>query len=292
MLKIIISVSKIVITAIILFFGTIVNAQKLDDSLLWKISGNGLEKPSYLYGTMHAVCETNIDDEVMTAFDETEQLFLEIDMDDPQMQMKMMKGMMMTEGTTMTSLLSEDDAAKLDAFLKDNLGYSLAMFDKFKPFMLTSLFLPKLLDCPFVAVDNELMKISKEQNEEIYGLETIEDQMMVFDKVPYQAQMDEVMRVVNSGLDKEKEELKKMMSTYKTENIEAMLALSDESESKMMRDFEEDILLKRNRNWIPVMEKTMQEKPTFFGVGAAHLAGEEGVINLLRKKGFTVEAVN
>ena len=83
-----------------------------------------------------------------------------------------------------------------------------------------------------------------------------------------------------------------MMATYKTENIEAMLALSDESESKMMRDFEEDILLKRNRNWIPVMEKTMQEKPTFFGDGTAHLAGEEGVINLLRKKGFTVEAVN
>lgn len=70
-----------------------------------------------------------------------------------------------------------------------------------------------------------------------------------------------------------------------------MLISSKEAENKMLADYEEDLLLKRNRNWIPVIEKAMKEKSTFFGVGAAHLADEEGVIKLLRKQGYKVEPV-
>ena len=66
--QIIIKVTQFVITAALFLFSFVTNAQKLDNTLLWKISGKGLEKPSYLYGTMHAVCETNIDDDVLKAF--------------------------------------------------------------------------------------------------------------------------------------------------------------------------------------------------------------------------------
>ena len=289
--QIIIKVIQFVIAATLFLFSCVINAQKLDNTLLWKISGKGLEKPSYLYGTMHAVCETNIDEDVLKAFKETNQLYLEVDMDDPNLQMAMMSGLQMKNGTTISSFLTEDEVKLVDDFIQNNVGVPLKMVDSFKPSLLTSMYLPKLLDCPMKAVDMELMNISKEQNEEVFGLETIQDQLNVFDKIPYDVQVKELLKTVKSGLAKEKEEIQKMLSIYKSENIEKMLISSKEAENKMLADYEEDLLLKRNRNWIPVIEKAAKENPTFFGVGAAHLAGEEGVIKLLRKQGYKVEPV-
>ncbi|WP_445722483.1 TraB/GumN family protein [Flavobacterium sp.] len=291
MVRFIIEIAKFAIVTTMLIIGFVANAQKLDNSLLWKISGNGLEKPSYLYGTMHAVCETNIDDKVMKAFDETNQLYLEVDMDDPNLQASMMGGLMMKDGVTITSLITEEEAKKLDAFLQKNIGFSLKMINTFKPFSISSMYIPKLLDCPMKAVDTELMNISVAQNEEVFGLETIEDQMAVFDKIPYDVQIEELLKSAETDLKKDKEEMKKMLTIYKSEDIEAMLAFTKESENKLALDFEEELLINRNQNWIPIISKVAKEKPTFFGVGVGHLAGDKGVIKLLRKKGFKVEAV-
>lgn len=291
MVRFIIEIAKFAMITTLFLVSCIVSAQQLDNSLLWKISGNGLEKPSYLYGTMHAVCETNIDDKVMNAFNETNQLYLEIDMDDPNLQATMMSGVMMKDGVTMTSLITEEEAEKLDAFLQKNVGYPIKMFNTVKPFIITSMYLPKLLDCPMKAVETELIAISKEQNEEVFGLETIQEQIAVFDKIPYKIQIEELLKSAASDLKKDKEEMNKMLTIYKSENIEAMLNFTKESDNKMMTDYENDLLINRNKKWIPVIEKVAKENPTFFGVGAAHLAGENGVIKLLRKKGFKVEAV-
>lgn len=148
----------IIITTLIISF--VVKAQDLEKSLLWKISGNGLEKPSYLFGTMHAVCEINFDEDIKKALDETNQLYLEIDMDDPKLQVTMMKGMMMKDGVTLSSLISEEDAVLVNDFLKTNVGTSLKFVDKFKPFMISSMFISKLLDCPMKSIEMELVKIS------------------------------------------------------------------------------------------------------------------------------------
>ena len=291
MIRIIVNIVKFSALLLSLLIGYFANAQKLDNSLLWEISGNGLEKPSYLYGTMHAVCETNINASVMKAFDETSQLYLEVDMDDPNLQSNMMSGLMMKDGVTITSLVSEEDSKIVDTFLKENIGFSLEMINTFKPFMVSSLYLPKLLDCPMKAVDMELMKIANDQNEEVYGLETIEDQLLVFDKIPYKVQAEELVKTAKTNLADDKNEMKEMLAVYKSENIEEMLALTKDSKNKMTADFESDLLIKRNQNWIPIIAKVAKEKPTFFGVGAAHLAGENGVIKLLRKQGFKVQAV-
>lgn len=278
-----------VITTLILSF--VVKAQDLEKSLLWKISGNGLEKPSYLFGTMHAVCEINFDDDIKKALEETSQIYLEIDMDDPKLQATMMKSMMMKDGVTLTSLMTEEDAVIVEAFLKENVSVSLKMVDKFKPLMVNSMFIPKLLGCPMKTIETELVKIAKEQKEEVYGLETIEDQMAAFDKIPNSIQVEEIVKAAKNNLASEKKEMKKMLAVYESEDIEAMLSMMDESESTMFSDYSDILLSNRNKNWIPIIEKVSKEKPTFYGVGAAHLAGESGVIKLLRKQGYTVEAV-
>ncbi|RBA27573.1 TraB/GumN family protein [Flavobacterium tibetense] len=266
-------------------------AQPLEKALLWKISGNGLTQPSYLFGTIHATCDATLDAATLKALEETKQLYLEIDMDDPMLQMQMMQGMTMKNGVTISSLVSEEEFVVIDEFLQKNIGMSAKMINTFKPFMLNSMLLPKLLDCEFQSVEMELMKVTKAQNEEVYGLETIGDQLQVFDKIPYQDQVNELLKTAKSDLSKEKEEMKKIMDVYKTKDIEKMLVVMDESDNTISADNKDVLLVNRNRNWIPVIEKVIKSTPTFFGVGAAHLAGEDGVIKLLRKQGYTVEAV-
>lgn len=266
-------------------------AQPLEKALLWKISENGLEQPSYLFGTIHATCDATLDAATLKALDETKQMYLEIDMDDPMLQMQMMQGMMMKDGVTISSLVSEEDFLIIDEFLQKNIGMSAKMINTFKPFMLSSMLLPKLLDCEFQSVEMELMKVTKTQNEEVYGLESIGDQLQVFDKIPYEDQVNELLKTAKSDLSKEKAEMKKIMDIYQTKDIEKILEAMDESDNQISADNKDVLLVNRNKNWIPVIEKVIKSTPTFFGVGAAHLAGDDGVIKLLRKQGYKVEAV-
>lgn len=267
------------------------NAQKLDKGLLWKISGNGLSKPSYLFGTIHITCDAALDKNTIKALDETSQLYLELDMDDPAMMSEMMGGMTMKDGKTMSSLVSPQDFEIASAFVKENLGVSLSMVETYKPFMVGAMMYTKMIDCPPQSFEAELMKVSKAQNEEVYGLETVQEQMTVFDDIPYEDQMKDLVRSAKSGLTKEKAEFKKLMDAYKGKDLNELMALMNDSENPMYSENNDVLLTNRNKNWIPKIEKTAKEKPTFFGVGAAHLAGDDGVISLLRKKGYKVEAV-
>lgn len=280
---------KLAMAAAVLF-GIVGMAQE-SNSVLYKISGNGLKAPSYLFGTMHMTCDATIDAATRKALGETKQLYLELDMDDPAMQTAMMGGMMMKDGKTISSMVSEADFKQLDKVMTEKVGMSAMMLNMMKPFMLSAMLIPSLLDCPMQSFEGELMKITHEQGEQVFGLETVEAQMAVFDAIPYQVQVDELMKGVRDGFVNDKKELARMMEVYKTKNLDAMMKLMSESDNKLNSGFSEELLFKRNRNWIPVIEQTAKATPTFFGVGAAHLGGDQGVIKLLRQKGYKVEAV-
>lgn len=267
------------------------NAQKLDKGLLWKISGNGLSSPSYLYGTMHIVCDNTLDKNTLKALDDTKQLYLEMDMDDPSMTMKMMSGIMMKDGKTMSSMASAEDLKIVDEYLVQNAGMGIKMMDKFKPSMVGMMVMPKMVDCPIQSVEDALMKVTKEQNEETYGLETLEDQMAVFDAISYEEQMKELIKSAKEGTAKGKAMFKKMLELYNAKDINALMDFMNAEENKFYGDNTDVLLDKRNANWIPKIEEAAKKTPTFFGVGAAHLGGDKGVIALLRKKGYKVEAV-
>lgn len=281
---------KLILAAIALFTFT-ANAQKLENSLLWKISGNGLAKPSYLFGTIHVTCDATLDKEVLKALEDTKQLYLEMDMDDPNLQMQMMGKMMMKDGKKLTDLVSAEDFAILDAFLQKQLGVSAKMMNTFKPSMISMMLVTKMVDCPMESFEMELISKSKEQKEEVYGLETVQDQMAVFDNIPYEEQMQELMKAAKDDLAESKEEFKKIMDVYKSKDLDKILGYMNESENKMYGDHADVLLNNRNKNWIAKIEETAKQTPTFFGVGAAHLGGKEGVIMLLRAKGYKVEAV-
>lgn len=282
---------KKILLALFALLVTHTQAQKLDKSLLWKISGNGLKEASYLYGTIHISCDATLPQKVKTAMDQTGQLYLELDMDDENMQTQMMGQIMMKNGVTMESLSSAEDFKIVNEFLSRNLGIPAKMLNTIKPFMVSAMLYPKMIDCPMQSVEGELMKIAEAQKEQVFGLETVAEQLKVFDDIPYQEQMNELIKTAKGDLAKDKAELDKMLAVYKTEDIDGMIDLTKGSENVLTSKYDDILLSNRNQNWIAKIGTAAKEKPTFFGVGAAHLAGENGVIKLLRKAGYKVEAV-
>ena len=125
------------------------HAQDLEKSLLWKISGKGIEKPSYIFGTIHATCDASLSPKVMNALKNTDQLYLEMDMDNPNMQSEMMSDMMMKDSISMSKLAGKEDLEIIDTFLKEQFGYSLQLFNTIKPFFVSAMFYPKILDCTY-----------------------------------------------------------------------------------------------------------------------------------------------
>ena len=243
-----------------------------------------------LNSTLEATLLPNAE-KVKTALDKTQQLCLELDMDDPNMQVEMMNSMMMQNGVTMKSLAKPEDFKAVDAFLTANVGFSAEMLNTVKPFMVSAMLYPKMLNCEMQSVEAELIKIAKTQNEEVIGLETVSEQLAVFDAIPYQEQMNELVITAKDNMQRDKTELTEMMAIYKSENVEAMVTFTEKSPNAMTSKYGDVLLKNRNQNWISRMTTIAKNKPTFFGVGAAHLGGKEGVIALLRKAGFTVEAV-
>ena len=282
---------KKILLSLLAVFATQAEAQNLEKSLLWKISGNGIKEASYLYGTIHITCDATLPQKAINALEATNQLYLELDMDDPSLQQSMMQGMMMKDGKTMASLVSAEDFKIVDAFLVKQLGFSAQMLNTFKPFMISAMLYPKMIDCEMQSVEQKLMDVTKEQKEEVFGLESVAEQMKVFDAIPYDIQMKELVKTAKTDLEKDKKEMELFMEIYKSEDINAMYKATQESENEITSKFEEILLSNRNKNWIPIIEKVAKEKATFFGVGAGHLGGEMGVIQLLQKKGYKVEAI-
>lgn len=276
-----------------LLFGLIacstLQAQPLEKTLLWEISHSEIKQPSYIYGTIHMTCETTLDDRVKNAIKNTELLVLEIDMDDPQMTSTMMKHMIMPNSKSVDKMLSSEDYKFLSDFTKTHLGMPLDLLKTVKPFMISAMFYPKLLDCPIQSVENNLMLLSKAQGNEVLGLESVEDQMKAIDSISYEDQVADLLRSAKDNLEEHTTQFKSMLELYKNEDIEGLLKLVEEDETWSVAQYQNAMLYDRNKNWIPKIAEFSKSQPTFIGVGAAHLAGDEGVLNLLRKAGYSIK---
>jgi uncharacterized protein len=261
-----------------------------ENSLLWKIEGNGLTKPSYLYGTIHLMCPDDIDirTNLRSAFNSTQQLYLEVDMDDLTGMAKMVFGMMMTDGSSLKTLLDEKDYDSLAVIYKKQTGMSLGAMNRMKPIMLMSTIYPSLLGCQPEGWEQAFMKMAKEKNMELLGLEKIEDQISVLDSIPYKVQAEMFLKTMYN-LDSTKASFNKMVEVYKKQDLQQLNEMTTSDED--YGDYEDVMLKKRNSNWISVIIKAMKQKPSFFAVGAAHLVGDHGVIYLLRQKGYKVTPV-
>ena len=261
-----------------------------DQSLLWEISGNGLKENSYLFGTIHMICPSDflMDDRIKNAFEDADELIMELDMDDPEMMQKMQQSSLNPEMKNIKSAFSESDANALNEFLTANYGAGLDQLGILKPFMLMSMITVKQLPCEQIeSYELFFTNLAKTQNKNVEGLESVEFQMGLFDEIPEEILFEEISKMVTT--DEFIKEFEQMVSAYTAEDIDKLYQVIAENE--MMGNFNELMLDNRNRNWIPVMEKNMKENQVFFAVGSGHLGGENGVINLLRNQGYQVKPI-
>lgn len=282
---------KIIAMVLSGFTAFVVTAQApKEKTLLWKITSKDATAPSYLYGTFHLLCpdDFNMPEAVQQVFHQTKQLYLEIDLDDPMMMAKMMKGIKMKDGHTLKEYMSAKDYDSCAKIFKEKTSLPLSMVASYKPFMLSSMLYPAMIGCQPIAFEKEFEKMAKADSMEINGLETIEDQLAVFDKVPYSSQAKMLVKSL-FDFDKGKQQFFEMVAKYKTKNVAALH--DDISGDTELGNYEKLLLDKRNKNWIPVIAKAVAIKPTFIAVGAGHLGGKKGVINLLRKQGYKVTPV-
>ncbi len=281
---------------VFVFFFTLCSMQSIaqrdkTNTLLWEISGNGLQQPSYLFGTIHMICKEDflISEIVKQKFNSSKQVYLELDMDDPQLQVTMMKQMQLPDKETLKNKIGESSFKKLNSFLQKEMNMNLVMFDKFKPMMVMSILAQRLLPCASMeSYEIYFVKMASEQKKELLGLEKVEEQIGVFDAIPDSLEIRSIMNMVND-FESHKKEFSRMSSIYKTQDLDALYQLM--AESPEMMGSQELLLDRRNRNWIPVMESVMKNSSTFFAVGAGHLAGSQGVLELLRKQGYKVKGI-
>ncbi|MCT4643567.1 MAG: TraB/GumN family protein [Carboxylicivirga sp.] len=280
---------KLFTSVILLLFVAISFGQK---SLLWKISGNDLEKPSYLFGTIHLICPDDyfIPENLPEALKQCKQLVLEVDMSDPTLMQKMQAGMMNPQMKNIKADLSEEDAKIINDALVKAMGMGIDQLGIMKPWALSTMIAVTMgLECKQPAqYEMELMKMAKEKEMPLMGLETVEAQLAVFDNIPYTRQLEMLTDGIKN-IEEDKALFVKMVDHYKAQDVFGLYKLMLEQDE--MADFGEYLLDGRNKNWIPILTKSMNDKACFIAVGAGHLGGENGVIALLRAKGYKVEAV-
>jgi len=268
----------------------------LEKSLLWKISGNGLSKPSYLYGTIHMICEDDaaLGDSLIAAIEKSDRVYFEVDMDNIMEIFTAFKDFKMRGDTTLADLLSKADYEKVKEYMESK--STLLPFSKletYKPMLASSLLLEQGAACEqSVAMEQLIMQEAKRYRKRIEGLETMSYQASIFDSIPYKLQAEQLLKYIETG-DKQSEadkQFEEMVEAYKAQDIEKLGDyISQDGDG--LGDYGDILIYNRNRNWVEKLKRIMPGKTLTIAVGAGHLAGEQGMIKLLRKEGFTVKPV-
>jgi uncharacterized protein len=266
-----------------------------NNTLLWKISGKGLSKPSYLFGTMHMLCADDavLSDHLKTIIRKTDEVYFEVDMDNLLEMLGVMTKMNMKGDTTLQDLLSKEDYQKVkDYFEAEGSMLPFSTLERFKPILAVSTLAETSMECESKMMEQVIMEEAKQYEKKVNGLETMSYQAGVLDSIPYKIQAEQLVSYIDD-INKEKKdksgynELDEMMKAYRTQDLQKMEALMMKSEIGM-GNFTEILLYKRNRNWVAKLKDLLPQKSLLIAVGAGHLPGQQGVINLLRKAGYTV----
>lgn len=275
---------------------TLAQQNNTANALLWKVTGNGLKKPSYIFGTYHFLTNGFVDTipAVKNAYAASEAVVGELNIDSS-IQTPMMEASLL-KGTTLQQALPDTLYTTAGNWLKEEAGFDIAQLNQVSPFAVMSIAMAITQQKYFpnkpgeVQLDTYFQQAAKKEGKKVMGLETIQMQInALFGQLTLERQV-----TLLSELFKEKEGLKEMVgimnTAYTTENLDALEQLMVGSS---YRPEEREALLDvRNNYWMQQLPGLMEEQALFVAVGALHLVGKTGLINQLKEKGYTVTPVN
>lgn len=280
--------------------------------LLYKISGKDLTAPSYIIGTHHLanVGFVNKIAGVKDALTSTEQVYGEVrwdDMTNPDSLKVMQAAMMLPDGQSLKTVLSAEQYKKLDAVITQMMGVGLsnpqvgAQMGKMSPAALSTqlqvlMFMQKHMGeyDPSSTFDQYFQAQAKHNNEPVGGLETLAFQTnLLYKGSDMKRQVEQLMCLLDNQEFYE-QMMESMTDAFYAQDLDALKAAMDKKLGGTCDSTPEELaqlIDNRNADWAKKMPAIMAAKPTFFVVGAGHLPGIKGVLQLLKDAGYTVEAV-
>ncbi|MEO0470624.1 MAG: TraB/GumN family protein, partial [Bacteroidota bacterium] len=182
--------------------------------------------------------------------------------------------------------LDNSQFSRLQAFMKDSLSQKLPGYENMKPiFTSQHISTNYCIEGKQQSYELYFNRTFKQQDKPVSGLEKASEQMAFLDKIPIEEQITALMETLEDP-SKTCDQYAKMVHHYREQRLDKLLNLSEEEE--MVEEFTDVLLVNRNKDWIPKLEKMLASDRLFIAVGAGHLPGPKGVIALLRARGFTV----
>jgi uncharacterized protein YbaP (TraB family) len=279
-------------------FGLHETSDSLDNALLWKVSGKGLKKTSWLFGTYHLMNDgfLNTIPQVAKSLKKADAVVGELEIS-PGVLGELMPMMTLPYGT-LDSLLGPENTEKLKVVVQEKTGMPFLLLNKLKPMSVYVMIAAESSKKSSgtaaekgVPMDAYFQQEAKRNKKPVLALETVKQQGdILFNSTSLERQVELLMTYVEKGDEGKDEESEKLIECYKTQQLNCLQNLMMESDFNAEENAE--LLNKRNLNWIQPLEDFMKNQSCFVAVGALHLTGESGLIKLLREKGYTVEPVS
>lgn len=260
-------------------------------NVFWKITSPKNKTVSYLFGTIHMIDKDKyvLPKTVTKQLTNSKKVFLELE--NLTNQLAVMELSMLKEGR-MTDILNKAQRDSVYSYANDEFDMDSVAFEaklgQFKPLVFTQLTMLKL-SFRTKSYDKEFSKLATTSEIPVHGLETVEEQMSFFDSMSEELNVELIMSTIKNK-DSYKEDWEDMQNLYLKQDISALVEM--DKGSVEMTEFTETVMMKnRNEKWIVKLDEELEKGETFVGVGAAHLVGNHGLIQLLKEKGYKVKPV-
>ena len=289
----------------------IVSAFACNAQLLYKISHKSLEKPSYIVGTYHLAPASFIDSipGAKTALDAVDVVCGEVvmsEMESSESQKKVQVAIILPDGKSLTDVFTADEMQRINDYMDKLLGMNLnnpllkSQMGKMTPMALsTQLQLVQYMKLtpnfnPMKLIDAHFQNVAKRAGKSVAGLETVDFQIETLYKgTTIERQKQQLLCMVDND-EYYALQMKELSAAFFAQDIQALCDVTEEKMGNLCDTTpqeEEALIYGRNAAWAEKMPAMMGEASTLFVVGAAHLPGEKGVLELLKAKGYTIEAV-
>jgi uncharacterized protein YbaP (TraB family) len=215
---------------------------------------------------------------------------MELDLSSAEVLLQSAKLMNNRHGPYLEAHLNSEQLVSVEHYMHENLAMSLAQAQRINPFLLSTQIMLNQLPCNTTAsYEGHLVTLAMAENKPISGLETVVFQMGLFDQIPLSTQVAMIWQLINDPV-QAVAEFKTMTDFFIKQDIEQLYQFI--ANDPALGDFQQLILDKRNQDWLTKLPAIMQQQPAMIAVGAGHLGGDQGLVNLLRRAGYQVTPIN